>query len=590
MEGARVLVIDDSPTIRKLVELTLRPLGWSVAFAGSGREGIARATASPPDLVVLDFVLPDMRGIDVCARLAGDKATERVPIVVVTAKRDEVRSLFAPFPSVLACMPKPFTAEQLQKMAAAAAAKAPNRPRPTPTAFTREEKESAAQTLFSRLRTALGSVPQWATELGAASPAAFFAKRILTPERVESILEGLLPIYRDRIGAQATALDRIAAAQSEGAALHCEARAWPVGDLLNMFSAAARTGELTIRYGEKTLFAYWRNGEVLLVTTNDPDEYLRGATLGRIDAAALARARAEQRASGKPAFVSLAEDGAALSAPLGDLLQRQGRRLLLDAIDATAATFTWRDRAALPLYVEAHGRHLSTARNTLVFGLLAPKAPSTPPSSLEQLTLERLRREPGSAPIADEAVFDRVRGFTDRIRRFDLVVTERRVLAALDGMLTAREVATRTSLALDEVRAVLGRLTEIGLIEEQRTPSERPVLILEPDVDNFQRPLEALLRTRADFAPVRSLKGERDIVAAIHRERPRLVILNAAVAGGAIEQTARAVRASSALADVSLVAILDSDGAVDPALLHAAGFDAVFVKPVPYADLERLLD
>jgi DNA-binding response OmpR family regulator len=139
---------------------------------------------------------------------------------------------------------------------------------------------------------------------------------------------------------------------------------------------------------------------------------------------------------------------------------------------------------------------------------------------------------------------------------------------------------------------VLSRLSEIGLafgISEPAAPGARPVLILEPDVEGFQRPLEALLRSRDEGSSLVSLADERDLLGAIRRAHPRVVILNSAVTGDAMEPTARAVRRTSDLDDVALVAVLESDESRDAASLRAAGFDAVFVKPVPYAELERII-
>jgi DNA-binding response OmpR family regulator len=75
----------------------------------------------------------------------------------------------------------------------------------------------------------------------------------------------------------------------------------------------------------------------------------------------------------------------------------------------------------------------------------------------------------------------------------------------------------------------------------------------------------------------------------VRRENPRLVILNAALAGASIAGTARSLRASGELADVALVAILEADRPAEAEALRAAGFDAVLVKPVPYAELERFI-
>jgi hypothetical protein len=486
----------------------------------------------------------------------------------------------------MACLPKPFTSDQLRKVATAAVA---DRAPAAAATFSREQREAAAQAIFGRLRVALATIPQWAAEMGASQPAPFFAKKLLTGERIDALLDALLPIYREVVTAQAAQTP--SGPGFEAAAMRGELRSWPIGELLNFFAASGKVGELRISRGGRALITYWRRGEIVLVTTDDADEYVRGVTLGRLPVEALARAKAEQQASGRPVFVTLAEEGAPLPAPLGDLLHRQGRRLLLDAIDATAATFTWRDLPALPLYVEAHGRHVSTARNTLVFNATSADSPPPPATTLEQLALERMRRDSPAMRVSDDAVFDRVRGFTDRIRRFDLAADERRVLAATDGAHTVGEIAARVGIDAQEVRAVFARLSEVGLVAPRAVAdgdAPRPVLILEPDVDGFQKPLEHLLRSHAVDTPVLSLAEEHDILAAIQREHPRLVILNA-TANGAMEATARAVRAKGTLADVSLVAVLEPDHGCDIKALQAAGFDAVFVKPVPYADLERLI-
>jgi CheY-like chemotaxis protein len=584
MATARVLVIDDSPTIRKLVDLTFRGTPWTVSFAASGREGIASALASPPGLVVLDYVLPDMRGIDVCTKLSSDAVTRDIPIVVITAKSEQVRAEFDQFASVIACLPKPFASEQLKRLVATAMARR-DRSGSTPT-LSREQKESAAQLLFARLRGALAHVPQWAAEMGSAAPAAYFARKLLTAERVEAIVDGLVPFYRELFASE----ERPSQPVDASAAISGDLRSWPVAELLNFFAASGRAGELTITHDDRKLVTYWRGGEILVVTTPDPDVYLRGAKIARVPADALARAKTEQRTSGKPVYVTLAEDGVALPEPLTELIHRTGRRLLLDALDCSKATFAWRDVAALPLYVDAHGRHVSTKRNTLVFGGAPPVGSAA--STLDQLALERLRRDVSAASFDESAVIDRARGFSDKIRRFELDANERRVLAATDGILAVRDIASRASLPIETTRAVCARLAEVGLVVERANAdpnARRPVLVLEPDVDGFQRPLEALLRDRALDAPVVTLADASEILDAIRRERPRLVILNASATGGELAGTARAVR-SIGFEDLSLVAILESEAAREAEALRAAGFDAVFVKPVPYADLERLID
>jgi signal transduction histidine kinase/DNA-binding response OmpR family regulator len=82
----RVLAIDDERDALALVTETLRPAGYEVETASGGRDGVAAARARPPDLVLLDLMMPDMTGFEVVEALRTDPATRDVPVLVVTAK------------------------------------------------------------------------------------------------------------------------------------------------------------------------------------------------------------------------------------------------------------------------------------------------------------------------------------------------------------------------------------------------------------------------------------------------------------------------------------------------------------------------
>jgi DNA-binding response OmpR family regulator len=81
----RVLVVDDEPEIRMLVERTLAARGFSVEVATDGEQAFARISAAPPDLVLLDAMLPKMHGFEVCRRVRSDPRTRTVPIIIMTA-------------------------------------------------------------------------------------------------------------------------------------------------------------------------------------------------------------------------------------------------------------------------------------------------------------------------------------------------------------------------------------------------------------------------------------------------------------------------------------------------------------------------
>ncbi len=87
---AKILVVDDEPDALELVEFNLRQAGYEVAGAEDGAEALETARATLPDLIVLDVMLPEMSGIEVCKVLRRDPATAGIPIIMLTAKASEI--------------------------------------------------------------------------------------------------------------------------------------------------------------------------------------------------------------------------------------------------------------------------------------------------------------------------------------------------------------------------------------------------------------------------------------------------------------------------------------------------------------------
>jgi DNA-binding response OmpR family regulator len=84
--SSRILVVDDDMTVRDVVCRYLELAGYEVNVGGTGEEALTSFTAQPPDLVVLDIMLPGISGLEVCRRLRRDS---RVPIVMLTALGEE---------------------------------------------------------------------------------------------------------------------------------------------------------------------------------------------------------------------------------------------------------------------------------------------------------------------------------------------------------------------------------------------------------------------------------------------------------------------------------------------------------------------
>ncbi|HTO12716.1 MAG TPA: response regulator [Candidatus Binatia bacterium] len=108
-----VLVVEDEPDIRSLIVHHLEREGFRCRTAGSGGEALARVRSSLPDLVVLDLMLPGMDGLEVCRRLRGDPATAGVPIIMLTAKADEVDRIVGLELGADDYLAKPFSTKEL---------------------------------------------------------------------------------------------------------------------------------------------------------------------------------------------------------------------------------------------------------------------------------------------------------------------------------------------------------------------------------------------------------------------------------------------------------------------------------------------
>jgi CheY-like chemotaxis protein len=116
MPGEHLLVIDDSPTLLKVVESTLTRAGYRVDTAADGAAGLSlvRGSRTVPDLILLDGVIPGSDSAEICRQLAGDDALARIPVVVMATKGDDLEARFARAPNVVDYISKPFSPDALQ--------------------------------------------------------------------------------------------------------------------------------------------------------------------------------------------------------------------------------------------------------------------------------------------------------------------------------------------------------------------------------------------------------------------------------------------------------------------------------------------
>jgi len=88
--GRKILIIEDESDVADLLTLNLRKAGFRISTAADGASGLQKARDDRPDFIVLDLMLPKMLGLEVCRILKSDTATRHIPILMLTAKAEEI--------------------------------------------------------------------------------------------------------------------------------------------------------------------------------------------------------------------------------------------------------------------------------------------------------------------------------------------------------------------------------------------------------------------------------------------------------------------------------------------------------------------
>jgi CheY-like chemotaxis protein len=314
MTGSRILVIDDSTTLRKLVEIAMRGSGCAVEFAASGLEGVSRAKSSRPDVILLDYLLPDLRSADVCKRLRDDTTTSSVPVVVMSANDRGVLEDFRQFTTVVDFVGKPFTATEI-----------------------RDRLESAIRG---------GQKPQ------AAPP---------PPEAPSLILRS--DVASPEAGAGQLVL--------QGDLSHI-----PLLEIFRLLAAARASGVLTVEHSD-TVRVWLRRGDIVLCSRSALDWTALSTTLGERLTPALRERVTQAQQIGKPVEIVLAEAGITSTSELPQALQSLSAQRVGELLASPSGRFAWQSLASLPDFVEAFGRHVSLTAITLDHGRRAAEPHSS---------------------------------------------------------------------------------------------------------------------------------------------------------------------------------------------------------------------
>ncbi len=285
----RILVIDDNSTVRRIVGRTLQTAGFEVSLAADGREGLDAANEHTPDLVLVDFVMPNMNGFQFCQELRKNEHLAQVPVVLMSAKAERIGDGFLAQTGAVDSIAKPFYPEALLAITTRALARAALTSTPPTDASSKEltaepiaPQKSALETqriehrkLAHDIATQLASFITHAGELELDAPR--LAERIIHSHPPEAILT-----FAAELGRELPALSGEIAL--EGRIEHI-----PLGDILQMLQHLQQTGLLEIRNGARVIHVSVSDGKIdLALLTRTPDshesndgEFLLGRYLAR---------------------------------------------------------------------------------------------------------------------------------------------------------------------------------------------------------------------------------------------------------------------------------------------------------------------
>ena len=109
----KILVVDDEPDAVELIEFNLKGADYKVATADDGGEALRKARSFSPDLILLDWMLPEMDGLEVCKMLRKDPQTSGIPIIMLTAKASEIDRVLGLEMGADDYLTKPFSPREL---------------------------------------------------------------------------------------------------------------------------------------------------------------------------------------------------------------------------------------------------------------------------------------------------------------------------------------------------------------------------------------------------------------------------------------------------------------------------------------------
>ena len=349
---SRVLVVDDSPTIRRVVGSVLTRAGYEVGNAGDGAQALAVLKREKFDVALVDFVMPKLNGFELCKKLREDPALRELPVVLMSVKADKIREHFLRQTGALDAITKPFDPRALLLTIEGALQKAEDgkgrRESLPPNSGISETTETTLSDPYGGPPSSLrGAVPEGflfrvaeafvrvAPTLGAETNPAHVAHSL----RRSLGDEGISSLYHDLVGPVAKAV------------LAGDLGAIPLAEVLQLLQLQRQTGLITIFNAQTEVQIAIREGLIDLATSRGAaDEFRLGRYViegGKLDRPSLDAFIQRERESGKARLLgeALMAEGILTREEIDKALTRQTSELIYDVLRWTRGRFLFDQKA-----------------------------------------------------------------------------------------------------------------------------------------------------------------------------------------------------------------------------------------------------
>jgi DNA-binding response OmpR family regulator len=447
----KILVIDDSLMLLSFVKEILDEQNFRVVTAPTAEEGLNICRSSPPDLILLDFILPDMKGDEVCRRLMADPATAGIPVVYMSGFGSDLQ----PIRNVIGSISKPFTSESLITAVRSylpAGAGVPDETKPEaplpPPSVSRDPQP--IETMVSSYPLGGSAEPKpLADPIVESVPSLVAAPSHFAKPGPADVPASHFPPFAAPAASVAPLQETEERPASSSAYFCGDSSFFSLHWALQTIAQQELTGTLHAFWAQDSVELLVRNGRVVVVTTRNPNLYCEEApvTLLNVERAQIEVARARQMTDGCPLFITLAKDGLILREPGLQLVQHYGQKLFSQLwTDRVRFTFEQQELPAYSIDLPSSEDHIDQwALSTLRFVQY---------QELEGKTMP----ETSSVPAY-------TRDGYERVQHLRLTVAEAQFASQFNGTRSIAQISKNLRLDIKFARLTLFRFLALEIVE-----------------------------------------------------------------------------------------------------------------------------